>query len=126
MPCRILRFCRKCLTTRQTLSREVCETCGGELSPLLDENGAICREFLEARGTCCDSGCRNCPYGEAGGGEKVVRIKKCPRCKESFECSMGGCWCEQVRLSAAMLKWLDRTFDDCLCPACLAEYAVGS
>jgi len=39
---------------------------------------------------------------------------------------MGGCWCEQVRLSAAMLKWLDRTFDDCLCPACLAEYAVGS
>ena len=58
--------------------------------------------------------------------EKLVRIKKCPRCKESFECSMGGCWCEQVRLSAAMLKWLDRTFDDCLCPACLAEYAVGS
>lgn len=22
--------------------------------------------YLEARGSCCDSGCRHCPYGEPG------------------------------------------------------------
>src|SRR5579859_688318 len=119
MPQRILRFCRTCLVTRQSLSREVCESCGGRLLPLLDTDGAICREFLTARGTCCDSGCRNCPYGDDGA-QHQAQIKTCPRCKERFECALGGCWCEQVRLSAAMLKWLDRAFDDCLCPACLA------
>lgn len=31
----------------------------------LDEQGrfVFTREFLLARGTCCKSGCRNCPYG---------------------------------------------------------------
>ena len=28
-----------------------------------DENGALTREFLLRRGSCCQNGCRNCPYG---------------------------------------------------------------
>src|SRR6476646_230612 len=124
MPHRI-RFCRNCMETRQTLSRETCQTCGGELLPWLDGAGAICREFLLARGNCCDSGCRNCPYSNGAASVIKAETKNCPRCKERFECRSDGCWCAQVRLSAAMLKWLDRTFDDCLCPACLSQYAVG-
>ena len=124
MPHRI-RFCPTCLETRQTLSREVCESCGTELLPLLDSDGAICREFLLARGNCCDNGCRNCPYPDDAQTVTKSETKTCPRCKERFECRMNGCWCNQVKVSAALLKWLDRTFDDCLCPACLAEYAVG-
>jgi len=30
---------------------------------IFDENGALTREFLLARGTCCGNRCRNCPYG---------------------------------------------------------------
>ena len=28
-----------------------------------DADGALSREFLVARGHCCQEGCRNCPYG---------------------------------------------------------------
>ena len=27
-------------------------------------------EFLRRRGWCCGSGCRHCPYGEAGSGKR--------------------------------------------------------
>jgi hypothetical protein len=30
--------------------------------PIFDEDGALSREFLLARGFCCGNGCRNCPY----------------------------------------------------------------
>jgi len=29
---------------------------------IFDENGALTREFLLKRGTCCGNKCRNCPY----------------------------------------------------------------
>jgi uncharacterized protein (TIGR00290 family) len=35
---------------------------GGEV-PIFDADGALSREFLLARGYCCENGCRNCPYG---------------------------------------------------------------
>lgn len=129
VPLRLLRFCRRCLKTRQTATRETCEACGGELLPLLDENGALCRDFLLARGSCCDTGCRNCPYrhakavGNSGAGRAQEKI--CQRCRARFECCSGGCWCERVRLSAATLAWLERNFTDCLCPSCLAEFAAA-
>jgi hypothetical protein len=47
--------------------------------------------------------------------------KTCPRCTAIFECRSGGCWCTDVRLSAAKLKLLERKYDDCLCPRCLAS-----
>ncbi|MGH7937210.1 MAG: DUF5522 domain-containing protein [Bryobacteraceae bacterium] len=28
-----------------------------------DADGALTREFLLRRGSCCENGCRNCPYG---------------------------------------------------------------
>jgi hypothetical protein len=31
--------------------------------PLFDADGALSREYLLHRGTCCGNGCRNCPYG---------------------------------------------------------------
>lgn len=39
-----------------------CEVCHAPLAKLLDPTGALSREFLLARGTCCQNKCRNCPY----------------------------------------------------------------
>jgi hypothetical protein len=127
MPTRMLRFCRNCLEVRQTTSQEICRRCDSELLPLLDDNGAISASFLTARGSCCDTGCRNCPYEKseatpttAGAGQQ----KNCRRCGTNFECCSGDCWCEDIHLTAATLKWLQRNYTGCLCPACIAEFAV--
>jgi hypothetical protein len=127
MPIRTLRFCRKCLVVRQAVTRAVCGRCEVELLPFLDENGAISREFLAARGTCCDSGCRNCPYenADAAAGHACSEKKNCPKCGAVFECRSGACWCEHVPISPDALKWLKRTYVGCLCPACLAEVSAA-
>jgi hypothetical protein len=124
MPLGQLRFCRGCLAIDQAATGAVCDRCGVEWLALLDEDGAISRDFLVARGSCCDSGCRNCPYekGEVAG---VAREKSCQRCGSGFECRSAGCWCDNVRLSPATLKWLQRTYVGCLCPSCLAEFSVA-
>jgi len=62
MPHRTLRFCPTCVTTEHAAGRERCRACGTTLLALLDEEGALSREFLAARNSCCDTGCRNCPY----------------------------------------------------------------
>ncbi len=44
---------------------------------MLDDHGAISREYLAARGFCCDNGCRNCPYrseGAISGSEEMIRV----------------------------------------------------
>jgi Cysteine-rich CWC len=52
----------------------------------------------------------------------VCTIEKiCQRCAATFECRSSGCWCNNVRLSAAKLKWLEKHYENCLCPACLAS-----
>ncbi len=33
--------------------------------PVFDADGALTREYLLARGRCCENGCRNCPWGFA-------------------------------------------------------------
>jgi len=40
-----------------------------------DADGALTREFLIRRGSCCHNGCRNCPYPSAASGI-------CPLCGE--------------------------------------------
>ncbi|MGA3067566.1 MAG: cysteine-rich CWC family protein [Tepidisphaeraceae bacterium] len=129
MPLRTLRFCRKCLVVRQTATPEVCERCDSELLLFLDESGAISRDYLVARGTCCDFGCRNCPYKAAApaGGKCATGVteKNCPKCGAGFECQSGQCWCESVPLSPDALKWLRRTYVGCLCPTCLAEISAA-
>src|SRR5947207_1162299 len=56
------RFCPTCSTTEHSPQDALCHSCGSALARLFDDQGALSREFLLARGTCCDSGCRNCPY----------------------------------------------------------------
>ena len=128
MPVGVLRFCRECLVTCTALTGEACAACDCELLPLLDSDGAISREFLTARGSCCNNGCRNCPYDKGGTttGQCVACTtrKTCQRCKACFECRSGDCWCDNVRLRPATLKWLMRSYDGCLCPSCLAEFAT--
>jgi uncharacterized protein DUF5522 len=56
-------FCQKCLeVTSASISSATCRVCGAPLAPLFDNGGALSREFLEARGSCCGTGCKNCPY----------------------------------------------------------------
>lgn len=125
MPLRIQRFCHNCLMTQQAVSRQLCGACGGEFLPLLDENGAISSDFLVARASCCSNRCRNCPYERTESmsdqGTGCTIEKTCPRCTATFECRGAGCWCNNVRLGAAKLKWLERHYENCLCPACLAS-----
>jgi len=40
-----------------------CEKCGVGLQRIVDELGALSREYLMARHVCCENFCRNCPYG---------------------------------------------------------------
>jgi iron complex transport system permease protein len=56
---------------------------------------------------------------------ETAAVKECPQCGERFGCLHGrpGCWCEQVTLTAETLVRLRTLADDCLCPACLSEYA---
>jgi len=112
----MLRFCPKCLLTRHATAQARCRACDEALLPLLDEGGALSRAFLSARGNCCDSGCRNCPY---------PRHKTCEKCGSEFECMKSACWCEHVHLSADALQWLRRSYRDCLCPSCLASVAAN-
>lgn len=45
-----------------TLERS-CADCGLVLQKVLDDAGALSREYLLARKKCCENFCRNCPYG---------------------------------------------------------------
>jgi hypothetical protein len=60
-------FCLKCLELASaSISPATCRSCGAPLIQLFDESGALSRAFLEARGSCCGSGCKNCPYAQIG------------------------------------------------------------
>lgn len=46
-----------------------------------------------------------------------IRLKACPECGQTFECKMGGCWCDGF----PPLTPSTAPGADCLCPACLAK-----
>jgi len=52
--------------------------------------------------------------------------KQCSKCKTAFECNAegSGCWCEGLIISQENLQVLKDDFDNCLCPDCLAQYAM--
>jgi hypothetical protein len=54
--------------------------------------------------------------------------KKCSKCERAFTCQneQRGCWCENIRLSREVLNDLRKKYQNCLCPACLAEFSVGN
>jgi ribosomal protein L34E len=55
-----------------------------------------------------------------------VKIKSCPKCGKKFEClHTAECWCMDYQISPDKLELLKRTYPDCLCPECLAEYSTN-
>ncbi|PKP53939.1 MAG: hypothetical protein CVT92_01885 [Bacteroidetes bacterium HGW-Bacteroidetes-1] len=53
---------------------------------------------------------------------KLIESDNCPRCGAAFHCSKSGkCWCYEVSTSISLLEEIQRTYDKCLCPACLHE-----
>jgi len=52
--------------------------------------------------------------------------KNCSKCKTLFECTCEtpGCWCEGVFIDQDTLNEIKRVYENCLCPACLKEYAT--
>jgi hypothetical protein len=109
------------MATEQTRAQTICPACNTELQPLIDERGAMSREFLAARGSCCENGCRNCPYAAA---TESCQQKTCRRCGARFECRGKDCWCHTIRLSAETLIRLEQTYSNCLCPDCLNNFAA--
>lgn len=54
--------------------------------------------------------------------------KQCSKCQVSFECTneKEGCWCETVFVDIHTLNHLKQTYNNCLCPVCLKEFAKGN
>lgn len=51
-------------------------------------------------------------------------IKNCSKCGKSFECAHhNDCWCSEYVIPTDILRFLKKTYEDCLCPDCLAQYA---
>lgn len=57
---------------------------------------------------------------------KTMSTKACSKCKTSFDCCSDkmGCWCEALTIDIKTLEELKKTFENCLCPSCLAEYSA--
>ncbi len=50
--------------------------------------------------------------------------KACPRCGNAFECKVGdiaNCQCNGIRYSDALITFVNRMYDDCLCRTCLEQ-----
>ncbi|MGH9831871.1 MAG: cysteine-rich CWC family protein [Blastocatellia bacterium] len=54
--------------------------------------------------------------------------RACESCDQSFVCgaSLKGCWCFNIKLSAAVRKQMRARYKDCLCRACLEMIARQS
>lgn len=53
----------------------------------------------------------------------INRPQQCPACGEPFACEIGlqGCWCSDVKVSAATLVTLRSKYKGCLCRSCLEK-----
>jgi len=56
----------------------------------------------------------------------VIRHKLCSACGEPFDCCAGGCWCDDVLLTAQVRVDLRDRYADCLCPKCLSQAAEAT
>ncbi len=54
-----------------------------------------------------------------------MATKQCAKCGQEFGCAnpTPGCWCEELTVAPKQLQHLRETYNDCLCPTCLEEYA---
>jgi hypothetical protein len=50
--------------------------------------------------------------------------KTCEACGQGFLCGAmaAGCWCEEIRLTAAAREEISRRYRDCLCRNCLEQF----
>jgi len=50
--------------------------------------------------------------------------KVCEACGQEFFCSAmaAGCWCEEIRLTAAAREKISSRYHDCLCRNCLSRF----
>ena len=51
--------------------------------------------------------------------------KVCECCKQGFTCGQYGCWCSVVSVSERQMTWIEKSFQDCLCPLCLQRIVDG-
>ena len=58
----ILAYCPSCLLSASVPEGTLCRKCGVPRKAVFGPDGAMTRDFLLARGVCCYSKCRNCPY----------------------------------------------------------------
>jgi hypothetical protein len=51
----------------------------------------------------------------------------CEACGVSFTCgaTLAGCWCTEIKLSAATRAHLRSRYERCLCRECLEKFAEG-
>ena len=59
---------------------------------------------------------------------KIFYLEKvCSKCQATFGCKNEGpgCWCESLQVPVETLGQLRSQFENCLCPGCLGEYAIG-
>ena len=56
-----------------------------------------------------------------------MRTLDCSACGRPLQCGVdaASCWCADVDLDAPARERLAATYEDCLCPDCLAEPGVG-
>lgn len=66
-----LAYCPICLLSASVPAGTVCRKCGVPRKVLFGPDGAMTRDFLLARGVCCYSNCRNCPYQHPHGAPNV-------------------------------------------------------
>jgi len=55
---------------------------------------------------------------------EVNTTKTCPRCKKIFECKhedITHCQCTNIKLTKNELAMIKKTYNDCICCACLAD-----
>ena len=52
-----------------------------------------------------------------------IKNKACPKCGAAFQCQGDDCWCHDYQLLNKNIHYIRTTWDDCLCPKCLKEFA---
>jgi len=82
MSTQIQSFCPKCAQTQDAKKASAATSVMWNSYPCSMTRARLSRAFLLARDSCCDSGCRNCPYPT----QADIRHKACERCGQTFAC----------------------------------------
>jgi cysteine-rich CWC protein len=55
---------------------------------------------------------------------ELQKRKTCQSCGQDFSCEAmaAGCWCEEIRLTAAAREEIARRYRECLCRNCLEQF----